>query len=335
MLRFSAWRFIALALAVSKVSAASIYTDYVFAYFTGEGSADGEQISLAVSNGNSPGNWTEINRGRPLLASTVGTKGVRDPTIIRSSDGKKFWIIATDLKMHSSREGWGAAMRTGSKSIVVWESYNLKHWSGPDLVRVSPKTAGNTWAPEAIYDPASGSYMAMWASALYPENDPAHTTESYYRIMKAMTKDFKNFSKPEVWINTGWPVIDTTVVHDSKTNRYYRFSKDERSGTGNGKFVFQESSTSLSGPWTLVKAGIGKGSIKAGEGPTVFQSNTDPNKWHLFIDEFGGRGYVPFETTNIAAADWKLSRNYALPKKPRHGSVIPITAAERATLLSL
>lgn len=62
---------------------------------------------------------------------------------------------------------------------------------------------------------------------------------------------------------------------------------------------------------------------------------TDSHQWHLFIDEFGGRGYVPFETTNIAAADWKLSTNYALPKKPRHGSVIPITAAEKATLLAL
>lgn len=62
---------------------------------------------------------------------------------------------------------------------------------------------------------------------------------------------------------------------------------------------------------------------------------TDSYEWFMFIDEFGGRGYVPFETTNIAAADWKLSANFVLPKKPRHGSVIPITAAEKAILLAL
>lgn len=120
--------------------------------------------------------------------------------------------------------------------------------------------------------------MTFWASALYPEKDTAHTSKSYYRILKSMTKDFKTFSTPEIWIDTGYPVIDTTVVFDSKTNRYYRFSKDERSGTANAKSIFQETSTSLSGPWTTVKVGIGKGSIKQGEGPTVFQSNTDPNK---------------------------------------------------------
>ncbi|KAE9986203.1 hypothetical protein EG327_004418 [Venturia inaequalis] len=329
MLHFSLYRLIALILIASKASAAAAYTNYLFAY-----AADGEKISLAVSQGNSPGSWTEIKGGQPLLTSTVGTKGVRDPTIIRSSDGKKFWIIATDLKMHGGGS-WSAAGRKGSRSIVVWESSDLKDWVGPNLVQVSPLTAGNTWAPEAIYDPASGSYMTFWASSLFPENDPSHTGPSYYRILKSTTTDFRNFSTPEVWINTGWSVIDTTVVHDSKTNKYYRFSKDERSGAPNGKFVFQESAPSLSGPWTLIKSGIGKGSIKQGEGPTVFQSNTDPNKWHLFIDEFGGRGYVPFETTDIAAADWKLSTNYVLPKKPRHGSVIPITAAEEAALLTL
>lgn len=180
--------------------------------------------------------------------------------------------------MYGSNGDWGAAGRTGSRSIVVWESSNLQTWSGPNLVQVSPSTAGNTWAPEAIYDPASSSYMTFWASALYPENDTAHTTTSYYRILKSMTKDFKTFSTPEIWINTGWPVIDTTIVHDSKTNTYYRFSKDERSGSANGKFIFQEASASLSGPWTAVKDGIGSGSINQGEGPTVFQSNTDPNK---------------------------------------------------------
>lgn len=253
--------------------------------FTGEGTADGEKISLAVSNGNSPANWTEVNGGKPLLISNLGTKGARDPTIVRSEDGSKFWILATDLKMFGSNGDWDAAGRTGSRSIVVWESYNFKTWSAPSLVQVSPSTAGNTWAPEAIYDSATGSYMVYWASALYPENDTAHKTTSYYRILKSMTKDFKSFSTPEVYINTGWSVIDTTIVFDSQAQKYHRFSKDERSGTENGKFIFQESSSSLTGPWTAVKDGIGKGIIKQGEGPTVFKSNTDPNKvsWYPLI----------------------------------------------------
>lgn len=50
---------------------------------------------MSVSNNNNPASWTQVNGGNLVLQSTVGTKGVRDPSIIRSQDGKKFWIIAT------------------------------------------------------------------------------------------------------------------------------------------------------------------------------------------------------------------------------------------------
>lgn len=50
---------------------------------------------MAVSNNNNPGSWTQVKGGQPVLTSNVGTRGVRDPSIIRSADGSKFWIIAT------------------------------------------------------------------------------------------------------------------------------------------------------------------------------------------------------------------------------------------------
>lgn len=313
------------------------YTGYMFAYFTGEGYSNGETISFAVSNGNNALNWTEVNGGNPYLTSTVGTKGVRDPSIIRAHDGSKFWLLATDLKMYGSGD-WNAAVRTGSRSIVIWESTDLKNWGTPRLVQVSPATAGNTWAPEAVWDPAQNKYMVFWASSLYAANDTAHTGSSYHRILRATTTDFITFSTPEVYIDYGYAVIDTTLAYDSSTSTYYRFSKDERANSAsapNGKFVFQEKSSSILGTWSSVAVGIGKGTVSRGEGPTVFKSNTEANKWYMFIDEFGGRGYVPFETTNIASGAWTISSSYSLPSRPRHGSVIPITEAERQALLSL
>ncbi|KAF8609364.1 endo-1,4-beta-xylanase [Ceratobasidium sp. AG-I] len=302
------------------------YAGYMFAYFTGEGYSNGETISFAVSNGNNALNWTEVYGGNPYLTSTVGTKGVRDPSIIRAHDGSKFWLIATDLKMYGGGS-WDAAVRTGSRSIVIWESTDLKNWGTPRLVQVSPATAGNTWAPEAIWDPAQNAYMVFWASSLYAANDTAHTGSSYHRILRATTTDFKTFSTPQVYIDYGWSVIDTTITYDSSTSTYYRFNKDERANsasTPNGKFPFEEKSSSILGSWSSVAAGIGKGTISRGEGPTVFKSNTVANKWYMFIDEFGGRGYVPFETTNIAAGSWAISSSYSLPSRPRHGSVIPM-----------
>lgn len=50
---------------------------------------------MSVSNANDPSSWTEVNGGAPVLTSTVGEGGVRDPSIIRSQDGFTFWIIAT------------------------------------------------------------------------------------------------------------------------------------------------------------------------------------------------------------------------------------------------
>ncbi|KAG9104500.1 hypothetical protein FRC06_001881 [Ceratobasidium sp. 370] len=305
--------------------------------FTGEGYSNGETISFAVSNGNNALNWTEVHGGTPYLTSTVGTTGVRDPSLIRAHDGSKFWLLGTDLKIYGNGN-WTDAVTHGSRSLVIWESTNLKDWGTPRLVQVSPATAGNTWAPEAIWDPAQKAYMVFWASQIFAANDTQHTGSSYQRILRSTTTDFKSFSPAETYIDYGRTVIDTTTILDTTTQTYYRFNKDVRNLAGNtadSNFVTQEKSSSVLGTWTEVRAGIGKGIMTRGEGPTVFKSNTVANKWHLFIDEFGGRGYVPLESTDIASGVWTASTNYTLPARPRHGSVIPITEAERQVLLSL
>ena len=102
------------------------YSAYLFAYFKGEGLAQGEQIYFAVSRDGL--HWTDLNDGNPVLTSSLGEKGLRDPFIMRSADGKKFFVIATDLKINGNGN-WSAAQTTGSKSIMVWESSDLVHWS--------------------------------------------------------------------------------------------------------------------------------------------------------------------------------------------------------------
>jgi hypothetical protein len=137
------------------------------------------------------------------------------------------------------------------------------------------------WAPEAVWDIKQNAYMVFWASSLYATNDTAHAGTSYHRILKSTTTDFKSFTPAEVYIDYGWSVIDTTMVHDTSTGTYYRFNKDERSpssGTPDSKFIAQEKSNSITGTWTGVVAGIGKGVLTRGEGPTVFKSNTVANK---------------------------------------------------------
>lgn len=309
------------------------YEGYVFSYFTGEGHSDGEQVYFAASRGNDPLHWDELNAGKPVLTSTMGDEGVRDPFIIRSPEGDKFYLIATDLKIYGNGN-WDAVQRHGSRYIEVWESTDLVHWSEQRHVRVSPASAGNTWAPEAYYDESIGAYVVFWASKLYAEDDPEHTGSTYNRMMYATTRDFRTFSQPKVWVDPGYSVIDSTVIKDGET--YYRFTKDERNNTSTtpcSKFILAEKSTELRDlEWDFVADCIGKENadspgISRGEGPTVFKSNTE-EKWYLFIDEFGGRGYVPFETTDLSSGKWTMSSDYDLPARPRHGTVLPVTSAE-------
>jgi beta-xylosidase len=306
---------------------------YSFFYFTGEGTANGEQIYSAASRGNDPLNWTEVNNGRPVLTSSLGELGVRDPFITRSPDGDKFYLLATDLKINGGR-GWDAAQRTGSRSIMIWESTDLAHWSRQRSVQVAPPTAGNTWAPEAFWDAKRGDYVVYWASKLYAGNDPGHTGDTYNRMMYATTRDFVTFSPAKVWIDPGYSVIDSTVIQDKDT--YYRFTKDERNNTSSSpcsKYILQQRASDLLDPaYAFVADCIGKATatspgLTAGEGPTGFKSNTG-NKWYLFIDEYGGRGYVPFETTDLASGKWTMSTGAHLPASPRHGTVLPVTQAE-------
>ncbi|MFJ2950181.1 family 43 glycosylhydrolase [Streptomyces sp. NPDC087226] len=312
------------------------YAGYLFAYFTGEGTADGEQIRYALSRGNDALHWRELNAGKPVLTSTIGEKGLRDPFVIRSPGGDRFYMIATDLRMYRSSSGsWDQVQRHGSKSIMVWESTDLVHWTDQRLVKVSPDNAGNTWAPEAYWDDELDAYVVFWASKLYADDDPDHTGSTYNKMLYATTKDFRTFSEPEVWNDPGYSVIDSTVVAHEGT--YYRYTKDERdpaSGSPCSKFITGEKSSSLTDTsYDFVSDCIGSGAMSRGEGPTVFKSNTD-EKWYLFIDEYGGRGYLPFETTDLGSGEWTPSTDYRLPASPRHGTVIPVTRAEYDRLLA-
>ncbi|GIF40726.1 immunoglobulin-like domain-containing protein [Actinoplanes xinjiangensis] len=319
---------------VPELPPARAKAGYLFSYFTGEGTADGEQIYLAVSKANDPLSYREVNNAKPVLTSSLGTKGLRDPFIIRSPEGDKFYQIATDLKIYGNGD-WDASQRTGSKSIMVWESTDLVNWTDQRLVKVSPDTAGNTWAPEAYYDSGLGAYVVFWASKLYAANDPNHTGGTYNKMMYATTRDFRTFSEAKVWVDPGYSVIDSTMIDHNGT--YYRFTKDERNNSSTSpcsKFIIEEKSTELrSTAYSFVKDCIGAGGVSAGEGPLVFKSNTE-DRWYLFVDEYGGQGYVPFTSTDLDTGVWTKATSYSLPKRPRHGTVLPVTQEEYDRLLT-
>ncbi|PHV69610.1 hypothetical protein CS063_14705, partial [Sporanaerobium hydrogeniformans] len=308
---------------------------YLFTYFIGDGKGQ-EQMFFALSEGNTPLKWQAMNDAKPVLTAKLGEEGLRDPVIVRSPEGDKFYLIATDLQIAAGK-GWGAAQTNGSRSIFVWESSDLVNWSKQRLMEVSPELAGCTWAPEIIYDDDKGEYVVYWASKIYA--DESKSGSPHHRIMYTTTRDFYTFSPAKEYFNPGYSVIDTVMIKNN--GKVYRFTKDERDNGTNpgqskeGKMIFQEVGSSIfANDFTRTPNDFVKKGVKWVEGPLTFKDNLE-DKWYLFVDEFGGRGYIPFYTTDLGTGEWieVPSTDKKMPSPaPRHGTILPLTASEYARL---
>jgi hypothetical protein len=301
-----------------KPSAPVAPAGYLFVTFKNGGAVTSEQIYFGLSTDGR--NWQALNKGEPVLTSTIGDRGVRDPYLLRRHDGKGFVLIATDLSMHFTKD-WKKAVREGSRAIIIWESSDLVNWSQPRRVVVAPEDAGCTWAPEAVYDEEKGDYLVYWASTTKGDDFSKH------RIWAARTKDFKTFGAPFIYIEKPTAVIDTDIVRDGQS--YYRFTKDEEF-----KAITMETAKRLEGPWTNVP-GFSLAKMTGYEGPEAYVIepgvNGRPPVWTLILDHYSaGRGYQPFVTKDIAGGQFEPGAGFSFPFPFRHGSILPLSAAELA-----
>ncbi len=289
---------------------------YLFAYFRGERGSEWEQIYLAVSKDGLK--WQALNDSKPVLQSTEGEGGVRDPFIIRNPENDKIFLIATDLCIGKNGD-WSRAQYRGSKAIIVWESSDLINWSKPRRVEVAVSEAGCTWAPEAFWDSDRREFLVFWAS-MTPKDGKTKQI-----IYSSRTKDFKNFSPAGLYIEKTNHIIDTTIVKDK--GNYYRFSKDESS-----KAIIMETATSLAGPWKDVP---GFQKLQGYEGPECFRLNDGTGRWCLLLDYYSkGQGYKPFVTDDLASGKFVPAEDLLkFPHRFRHGSILPLTQQEYDALV--
>ncbi|KAI9150669.1 hypothetical protein HJFPF1_10444 [Paramyrothecium foliicola] len=307
---------------------------YLFLYFTG----NTEQIFLAASKGNDAVTFTALNEGLPVLISSAGDQGVRDPYVIRSVEGDKFFILATDLCTRCGTS-WDEAVRHGSQYLEIWETKDFVTFSEQRHVLVSPENFGNTWAPESYYDQELHTYVVYWASAIYDQaTDPNHEAAQYQRLMYATTDDFVTFSEPVVWQDEG-PAgrIDSTVI--AADGLYHRFTKATIDGCAD---IVQESSPSLTATledWDLIATCIGKNAgTRNVEGPSIFKTNpgdVNGERYVLLVDEYSsGTGYLPLESTDVGSGNWTKAAQFSYPPGPRHGTIIPVTASELEAVIA-
>lgn len=300
---------------------------YLFVHFIGtESSEKQEQLYFSVSRDGLK--WKTINGKKPILVSMIGECGARDPYIERGRDGM-FRVIATDLSIYHRRydkKHWQSCQTTGSRDLLVWESPDLVHWTAARAVTAAAGDAGCLWAPEAEYDPERDEYMVFWASRA------AGDGFSKQRIYRAYTRDFKNYTEPEIYIEGENCTIDTTIIN--RNGRFYRFTKDETA-----KAVTMETAPSLNGEWKPVESytidGAPGTSVHGYEGPTIFKLCGE-DRWCLMLDHYSGHdGYKPFIADDLDKGEFVSAGAAEFDDIYRHGTVMPITDDEYARLVKV
>nr|WP_241520219.1 Ig-like domain-containing protein [Bifidobacterium catulorum] len=291
----------------------------------------GEALYESATDGNNFFSFKEINKSNPVIVSNTDTKGLRDPYVLKSKDGDKFYMIATDLKVSS--QGWGQNQQYGSLKLEAWESTDMVNWTrtnaedGDTGIKVNADNMGMTWAPEAFWSDELNSYVVFWSSREYTDATrktavkSSKTNGAYNILVMATTRDFKTFTPAQKWQDTQYSRIDSTVFKIGDT--YYRLTKNEESGKAGdyittGKSTFLERSkcltctTTSADPnaditktWQLVDQ-----NILPFEGPESIKLNAgDPNqndKGDAMIIMADSGGYKPYMTSEsaLAASSW-------------------------------
>lgn len=309
---------VALLIAADAFAAAS--HGYLFVTWRGEREPREEQIHFALSKDGRE--WTALNGGAPVLVNEKGEGAARDPFLLRSHDGTKLYLLATDLAIHRNRD-FRRAMRAGSRSIVIWESSDLVKWSAPRLAEVAHESSGCAWSPEAIYDPEKKAYLVHWSSTV--SNDRF----SKLSVWASYTRDFVSFDHPFLFAEKTGNLTDHSIIGDGRA--YYRFAKEDGAG---GLFV--ETAASLGGPWREIPgASLGAGPRHGGPicFPLATSANGIPSVWALFLHH-PGVGYHTFVTGNLAESRFSPLDGARFPFRFHQGSVLPLREGEYERLLA-
>lgn len=288
---------------------------YLFTYFTGNDVKD-EAVRFAVSRDGL--NYTALNDNQPVIDSKLisETGGVRDPHILRTEDGKHFYMVVTDM---TSCKGWDS-----NRGLTLLKSNDLVNWT-PSVINIQKRYKGNedllrVWAPQTIYDRDAKKYMVYWSMKHGDGPDII-----YYAYANKDFTDFTDEPKPLFLPADGKSCIDGDIVY--KDGLYHLFYKTE--GHGNG--IRKATTKSLtSGKWTE-SPDYKQQTDKAVEGAGTFKLiNSD--KYILMYDVYMDGKYQFTESAdldNFKVVDDAVSMNF----HPRHGTVIPITEKEYNRLL--
>lgn len=298
---------------------------FLFTYFTGNAPAE-EQISYALSDDGY--NYTPLNQGMPVIKSdTIAVaQCVRDPHILRGEDGKTFYMVATDMK---SSLGWSS-----NRGIVLMKSTDLVNWTHstvnfPTRFPKSWKNVTRVWAPETVYDKDAGKYMVFFSLL---SNEGGRTYDKIY--YSYANKDFTDLETEPVFLfDCGGSTIDGDIVFNEADGLYHMFFKG-RGGIhqATASRLTAEPGKPLGSQWTMIDSRVEVQDIPA-EGVGVCRS-LDGKSWVVMYDCYTTGHYQFCKSDDLKTFSWVADTETKGTFTPRHGTIMPITQAEKDRLIA-
>ncbi|PWS28806.1 arabinosidase [Pedobacter yonginense] len=245
--------------------------------------------------------WTDLNK--TFLKPELGTQKVlRDPSIVQGPDGT-FHLV------------WTCSWK-GDKGFGYARSKDLIHWSAQQFIPVmeNEPTTVNVWAPEIFYHDETKVFVIIWASTIpFRFAKGIEDEDNNHRMYSITTKDFVTFSKPKLFLDAGFSVIDAVIVKRA-TKDYVLILKDNTRPNRNLKVAF---SNDALGPYNNVSDAF---SPKLTEGPTVVKVG---NEWLIYFDAYGQKIYSAYQTSDFKTFK-DVTSAVSIPKGHKHGTIVKV-----------
>ena len=267
---------------------------YLFSYFINNG-----EDGLHLLSSDDGVRWTQLNGGRSFLYPLVGSRLMRDPSIVQGPDGT-FHLVWTT--------GWW------DQGIGIAHSRDLIEWSPQEFLPVMADRPGaqNCWAPEIFYDADNARFLIFWATTTVRTPDTAH------RIYYVETKDFKSYSPAKILYDNGFSVIDAFIVK-AAPGRFVMVMKDETALPTPKKHLRIAEAARADGPYGQASAPF---TVDWVEGPSVLKRESG---WAVYYDEYTRRRYGALQTTDLKT--WTPLEGLSFPRGVRHGTAFEVPPA--------
>lgn len=287
-------------LAIISLTFCAVTSCTKYAYiFTSFNEPANEGLRLLTSD--DAKHWKDLDS--IFLKPTIGKQKImRDPSIAQGPDGT-FHLV------------WTCSWK-GDNGFGYANSKDLKNWSAQQFIPVMKNelTTVNVWAPEIFYDDENQQFIIIWASTIpFRFAKGVEDEDNNHRMYSIITKDFKSFSEPKLFLDPGFSVIDAVIVKRAVKD-YVLVLKDNTRPNRNLKVAY---STNALGPYTNVSETF---SPKLTEGPTVLKKG---NEYLVYYDAYGDKKYTTLSTKDFKTFN-DISGTTFIPKGHKHGTVMRV-----------